>query len=164
MFKAYIQDNSYDIHINHGTWLNADKKELTFIPLSAESFKMIIGDREYIADLVDIDEKNKVVTIRIASKKYQIKIKEPVDLFLDQIGIQLPEAKKINNLIAPMPGLILKLMVKPGDPVKKGDALLILEAMKMENVFKAANDCIIKDVNVAEKQAVEKGMELITFE
>jgi biotin carboxyl carrier protein len=63
-----------------------------------------------------------------------------------------------------MPGLILKVAVTQGQFVKKGESLIVLEAMKMENVFKASADCIIKEIKVQEKQAVEKGQELITFE
>ena len=63
-----------------------------------------------------------------------------------------------------MPGLVLKILVQPGDQVKKGEPLLVLEAMKMENVFKASDDVTIKEINVVEKQAVEKGNELINFE
>jgi biotin carboxyl carrier protein len=73
-------------------------------------------------------------------------------------------AKKLNNLKAPMPGLITKILVKEGDEVKQGEPLLVLEAMKMENVFKAAGDVKIKSIKINEKQAVEKGAELISFE
>jgi biotin carboxyl carrier protein len=55
-------------------------------------------------------------------------------------------------------------LVKEGDEVKQGEPLLVLEAMKMENVFKAAGDVKIKSIKINEKQAVEKGAELISFE
>jgi biotin carboxyl carrier protein len=91
-------------------------------------------------------------------------LKEPIDILLEKLGMKNMGAKKMNNLKAPMPGLITKIMVKEGDEIKQGEPLLILEAMKMENVFKAAADVKIKSVKIAEKQAVEKGAELITFE
>jgi biotin carboxyl carrier protein len=62
-----------------------------------------------------------------------------------------------------MPGLIVKLLVAVGDTVKQGEPLLILEAMKMENVFKAAADVTIKEIKVSEKQSVEKGQLLMLF-
>jgi biotin carboxyl carrier protein len=73
-------------------------------------------------------------------------------------------AGKVNNLKAPMPGLVLRMNVKVGDTVKKGDALLVLEAMKMENVIKAAGDGVVKKITATEKTAVEKGAVLIEFE
>ena len=62
-----------------------------------------------------------------------------------------------------MPGLVLDILVKVGDEVKKGDPLMILEAMKMENILKSASDGVIKKINVEKKQAVEKGQVLINF-
>ena len=67
------------------------------------------------------------------------------------------------DLKAPMPGLVLKVLVKPGDVVKKNDAVLILEAMKMENVIKAPGDAVVSAVHVQERVAVEKGQLLLNF-
>ena len=69
-----------------------------------------------------------------------------------------------NELLAGMPGKIVKVMVKPGDELKEGDPLLIMEAMKMENELRAAKDCKVKTVNVKEGQNVEGGVNLISFE
>ena len=73
-------------------------------------------------------------------------------------------ANKVNNIKAPMPGLVLRISVAVGDVIKKGDPLLVLEAMKMENVIKAAGDGVVKKINATEKIAVEKGSILIEFE
>ena len=63
-----------------------------------------------------------------------------------------------------MPGLIIKIWVNEGDEVKKGDALLILEAMKMENVIKSPRDGKVKKLNVQLKQAMEKNQVMLEFE
>ncbi len=60
-----------------------------------------------------------------------------------------------------MPGAIVKLNVKEGDTVNKGDVLLVLEAMKMENELKAPANCIVKKIFVEEKTSVDKGKILI---
>ena len=60
-----------------------------------------------------------------------------------------------------MPGLVLKLMAKEGDEIKTGDSLLILEAMKMENVIKSRGEGKIKHIRVKERDAVEKNQVLI---
>jgi biotin carboxyl carrier protein len=62
-----------------------------------------------------------------------------------------------------MPGLVLSIKVSENQEVKKGDPILILEAMKMENVIKSPIDGVIKQVVVSEKQAVDKNQSLITF-
>jgi len=70
---------------------------------------------------------------------------------------------KASSLKAPMPGLILKVEVEIGQHVKKGDGLVIIEAMKMENELRAHSSAIIKDIKVKPGQAVEKNQELIIF-
>ncbi len=71
--------------------------------------------------------------------------------------------KAEKDLKAPMPGLIVAIEVKPGQQLKKGDGLLIIEAMKMENEIKAPFDCTVKEIKVQERQAVEKGQVLVVF-
>jgi biotin carboxyl carrier protein len=63
-----------------------------------------------------------------------------------------------------MPGMVLRLHVNEGDKIKKGDPLLVLEAMKMENIIKAAGDGVVKKINISEKTAVEKNQVLIVMD
>jgi biotin carboxyl carrier protein len=67
-------------------------------------------------------------------------------------------------LITQMPGKVVKLMKKEGDQVTKGETVLILEAMKMENEIKAGTDGVIKSVNVKEGQALEAGFLMVEIE
>ena len=62
-----------------------------------------------------------------------------------------------------MPGLIVGIHVQSGDAVKKGDSLLILEAMKMENVLKAPADATVKAIRTTKGDRVEKGQVLVEF-
>ena len=71
---------------------------------------------------------------------------------------------KANVLKAPMPGLIVKVEVVVGQEVKKGDGLLIVEAMKMENELKAAHPGKVKAIKVQPGQPVEKNQVMIEFE
>jgi biotin carboxyl carrier protein len=63
-----------------------------------------------------------------------------------------------------MPGKVLSVKVSPGQFVKPGDALLVLEAMKMENVIKSAVEGVVEDVPAKPGMAVEKGELLVAFE
>lgn len=67
-------------------------------------------------------------------------------------------------LLTQMPGKVVKLMKKEGDTVSKGDTVLILEAMKMENEIKSGADGVIKSVNVKEGQALEAGFLMVEIE
>ena len=69
-----------------------------------------------------------------------------------------------SHVVAPMPGKVIKINVKPGDSVKKGDVLLIIEAMKMENNIVAGRDAIISEVNAQLNQMVEVQSPLVVFE
>jgi len=63
-----------------------------------------------------------------------------------------------------MPGLVLDIIVSPGQSVNKGDNLLILEAMKMENVIKSPIDGIIKSIEVDKGNPISKSQVLVTYE
>ncbi len=69
-----------------------------------------------------------------------------------------------SRLVAPMPGLVLRVQVAVGDTVGTGDGLLVLEAMKMENEIKARGTAVVARILVTPGQAVEKGAPLIEFE
>jgi biotin carboxyl carrier protein len=92
-----------------------------------------------------------------------VALKEKLDLMLEKMGIANGSASKINNVKAPMPGLIIDLKVKAGDVVKAGEPLLILEAMKMENILKSSREGVIKNVKVKKGESVEKGQVLLEF-
>ena len=72
--------------------------------------------------------------------------------------------KDPKRFTAIIPGLILELLVKPGDRVKAGQGLLILEAMKMQNHLIAHDDVVIKAIHVAPGDTVPRGQLLVTFE
>ena len=74
-----------------------------------------------------------------------------------------PVAAGAKSISAPMPGTILKVNVQAGSAVKKGDVLMILEAMKMENEIMAPADGTVASVNVAQGAAVEAGAVLCTM-
>jgi 3-methylcrotonyl-CoA carboxylase alpha subunit len=69
-----------------------------------------------------------------------------------------------HSLEAPMPGLVLKVLVEPGSEVEKGAQLVILEAMKMEHAIVAPRDGVIATVNCREGEMVQAGVDLVTMQ
>lgn len=130
-------------------------------PLPNKSFSIIANNKSYVAFLESVDRTRKTMDLRIENSIYSIKIQEPIDLLLEKMGLDISKTQKVEPVKAPMPGLVLKVMVTEGQTIKKGDPVLILEAMKMENVFKASSDATVKAIKIAEGQAVEKGEILI---
>lgn len=72
--------------------------------------------------------------------------------------------KKGLRIRAQMPGRVLRVMAEPGKRVAKGQALLVMEAMKMENEIKAPADAVVVDCKAKEGQAVESGADLVLLE
>lgn len=115
-----------------------------------------------IADKTDFV--NKELVFRINGQTYTAVVKEPIDQLLSSMGMDLNAMQRAEPVKAPMPGMVLRILVTPGQQIRKGDGLLILEAMKMENVLKATADGIVKTIKAVEKTAVEKGATLIEME
>jgi biotin carboxyl carrier protein len=75
-----------------------------------------------------------------------------------------PKVRKLKQLKAPMPGRLVSITIQVGQEVQPGDALLTLEAMKMENVLKAEGTGVVKRLAVNAGDVIEKGGLLIEFE
>ena len=78
----------------------------------------------------------------------------------------MPEIKREDlskKLISPMPGLIKSISIKKGQLIKQGEELVIIEAMKMENILKSEKDCLVEDVLIKEGSSVSTDEVLITF-
>lgn len=127
-------------------------------------WSVLLDHKSYNAQLEKIDKENKELVLKIDGQRYTLQIKEDIDVLLDKMGINMSASQKAAPLKAPMPGMVLKVLVSVGQTVNKGDALLILEAMKMENVLKATGTAVIKAIKAEEKTAVEKGAVLIEME
>lgn len=108
----------------------------------------------------NVDESE--VTIFLENGKLTFEVVQPK--FLSKAADQMAGAGAGSKVIAPMPGVLEKVLVKPGDHVKKGDNLAVLIAMKMEHILKAPKDAVIKSIGGAEGSNVTKGSAVITFE
>jgi len=103
----------------------------------------------------------KTLTVRHNHSVHDLSFKNNLDLVLDKMGIKRSVDTINTDIKAPMPGKVIDVLVSEGDEVAKGDGILILEAMKMENVLKAEHDCIIKSALVTQGESVEKNQILI---
>lgn len=164
MFSVIIQDKTYsvektdkNIRVNDKT-LDWDIKWIT-----DRKIHLIHNNQSMDAELISLDKESKTIQIKLNNIISEIRLKDRFDLLLEELGMNTINSGAIKDIKAPMPGLILDLKVKPGDMVQKGDVVLILEAMKMENTIKSPGDGIVKEVKVSLKQSVEKNHVLITF-
>ncbi|MCS6934736.1 MAG: acetyl-CoA carboxylase biotin carboxyl carrier protein subunit [Chitinophagales bacterium] len=128
------------------------------------TYHIIRNHRCYTATLIHFRPEEKIMLVRINNTDYEVALKDKHDLLLEKLGLSAGTTKVLQHLRAPMPGLILNINVQEGDSVNKGDTLLILEAMKMENAIKSPGSGKVKKIYVSNRQAVEKNQVLIEFE
>ena len=133
------------------------------VKLSDGYFHILHNKKSYKAEIVKSDKATKTFTFKINNHIHTVEVKDKFDLLLEKLGMNNGAAGKVNNVKAPMPGLIIDMKVKVGDSVKAGDQLLILEAMKMENILKSAGEGVVKSVKVKKGDTVEKNQVLIEF-
>lgn len=152
-----------DIEIK-GETLSSGGKEVVFDvqKIEGNTFHILYKNRSYNAEMISIQDKD--ITVKINSTEYLVAFRDEYAELLESLGMTHEKKNGSASLKAPMPGLVLNIMVQVGDVVCKGGNLLVLEAMKMENIIKAANDVIIKSVEIEKGAKVEKNQVLITFE
>ncbi|MFO0323051.1 MAG: acetyl-CoA carboxylase biotin carboxyl carrier protein subunit [Bacteroidota bacterium] len=143
--------------------INNDSFSADIIKVSDGVFHLIKNNTSYLLEIVKHIQDEKKLIVKINNSSHTLIIKDKYDELLDNLGLDTFASKKISSIKAPMPGMVFKILVKELQEVKKGDPLIILEAMKMENVLKSPTDGIIKKINVNQGVAVEKNQLLIQF-
>ncbi len=164
MYSAHIDNRVFEI-VYTGNEFVVDGKPVPFDVSRIDDghFHILLNSRSYRAEITETDYSTGRFTIKVNGKYYPVLLKDKFDLLLEKMGMTANSGAKVNHVRAPMPGLIIGLMVKDGDDVKAGDTLLILEAMKMENIIKAPGDATVKSVKVKMGEGVEKNQVLIEF-
>ncbi|POY37065.1 acetyl-CoA carboxylase biotin carboxyl carrier protein subunit [Solitalea longa] len=166
MYKATVnKKETFSVSTTKDTVLVKDKAlNVDIKEISNDNYHILNADgKSFNAEVLEHNVELKTATVLINGNKYNIELKDKFDELLHSLGMDAGSAHKMNDLKAPMPGLVLKVLVNEGDEVKKDDALLVLEAMKMENIIKASADGIIKTIKIKERETVEKNQILIAF-
>jgi biotin carboxyl carrier protein len=132
--------------------------------LSADTYHVIAGHRSVIARVVEEDVSGKKMTIEVDGQRFDVHIQEELDMLLEKMGFGKSATRKVKEVKAPMPGLVLVINAELGQELKEGDKLLVLEAMKMENSILMPGDGKVKAIRVKPGQPVDKGQILIELE
>lgn len=160
-------EKKYKLKVNDTFEFECDKKEVISLdaePISDSEFHVLKNRHSFKAEILSSDFYNKNYKVRINSNTYEVDISNELDILIEEMGLSLGDIALINDIKAPMPGIILDVAVQAGDEIKKGDYLLVLEAMKMENSLSAPRDGVVKSVLVKKGQTVEKNQLLIEME
>ncbi|AGN23959.1 biotin/lipoyl-binding protein [Erysipelothrix rhusiopathiae] len=100
--------------------------------------------------------------VSVDGKVYEVEI-EKVGDFEPTVSKPVSSSGSGSALKAPIQGSVLSVLVKPGQSVSKGQAVMVIEAMKLENEIVADQDGVIDQVLVSEKQVVDNGQDLLTY-
>lgn len=157
----------YKISVNGNQVFNFTDNSLTTldaVSVEENHFHILNENTPFQAEIIAADFNSKKYSVKVNGNTYDIAIANELDLLIESMGIAVGAGKVVNEIKAPMPGLILEICVTIGQEVTENEPLLILEAMKMENTLVSPRSGKIKSITVAKSNAVEKGQLLIEFE
>jgi biotin carboxyl carrier protein len=154
-FKVEVEANGYII-------TNADGQqfEASIEHIENDRYSLLLNNESFIVNANKLDD---TYTTIIRGKQFELQIDDEKSKAWKSILNAGSAANAEVVLKSPMPGLVVKILVETGQEIKKGDPLLVLSAMKMENEIKAKTDCIVETIHCTENKAVEKNELLISF-
>ncbi len=152
-------NKTFEFDFTKNDVLNAD-----IIKKTNSQYHVLHNNKPYPSEIIQSDFFTKNYTVRINANIYQISISDELDMMIKEMGFSTGGSKHVNSIKAPMPGLIIDINVQKGQSVKENDYLLVLEAMKMENLITSPRDGVIKSISASIGDAVDKGKLLIEFE
>ncbi len=164
MYKAIIQNRTFEISGKNNEVIDGISQNLDILEYKKGKFHIILDKRSYSAEVLSVDSETKTCEIKVENTIITVSVKDKYDELLKDMGIDEVAGKRINDIKAPMPGMVLQVMVQNGQPIKKGDAIVVLEAMKMENILKSPSDGTIKNILVVTGDKVEKNQVMVNFE
>lgn len=135
-----------------GAMFRSGEQELEVLAMHAEELEVRIDGRPHVIPYV---VQGSTVSFAFDGEVYIADVSDK--------GARARARHRDHSTAAPMPGMVLKILVKAGDVVQKGTPLLILEAMKMEHQIAAGHEGTVVSVNCAEGELVQPGVELVTM-
>lgn len=158
MYKAKVNaSHNFDV-------TEEASQDLDAVKTSKNEYHILQNNSSFKAQVLESDFNTKHYSINVNNNTYNVEIIDKLDEQIASLGFEIGASKKVNNIKAPMPGLILEINIKEGQEVKTNEVLLILEAMKMENVINSPRDGVVKSIKVKQGDTVDKNTLLIEFE
>ncbi len=164
MYKVIINEISHNIEVR-GNEICVDNELLDWDLLSINNslFHLITNSESYLIEIISIDSSKKHLKLKVNGCFFEIVVQDKYDILLEKLGMQPSDSNEHHEIRAPMPGMILDILVKEGQQVSKGQKLFVLEAMKMENIIKSNREGAIESIHIKKGMNVEKNQILIQF-
>ena len=161
-FQALIGDRTLDVSLEDGQLtVNGEAVEVSFQSIRKGYVSLIVDGKSVPVSVEPADDGTYGVTI--AGRRTQVRVKDERALLMEEFGLE-DDGAAGGEVRAPMPGLVLDVLVEVGDAVETDQGLLVLEAMKMENELKAPATGTVAAIHAASGDAVEKNALLIEIE
>lgn len=166
-YKATVNgDKALEIKLekDNSLTINGKQSNPDIVDLGKGKYHVISNNKSVSVEVTAIDRVTKTVGIKMNGNSYTVELSTKMDELLKSMGIDVVDTSAAKEVKAPMPGVVIEVLVTEGAEVKKGDQLLILEAMKMENVLKSPSDGIVQAVAIGKGQTVAKNELLVKFQ
>ncbi len=141
--------------------VNGKAFDYQLIQKKKNEFQLNSNGKSYEIRILSVEGSH--IWMLVDDYEMRLDTKNELDLMMVKLGVDTGSALENAEVLAPMPGTILDIMVSPDQKVKKGDSLLVLNAMKMENVIKAPGDSQVDEIHVSPGDNVNKNQVLISF-
>ena len=162
-FQALVNDRSFDLALDgDALTLDGAPAHATFQRIAPNEVLLLLDGRSYPFTAEPQDDGT--VRLTHAGRSFTVRVKTERDLLLEVFGVEEAGTAAARELRAPMPGLVLSILVEEGQEVEEGAGLVVLEAMKMENELRAASAGTVAAVHVEPGQPVGKNDLLVSFE
>ena len=158
------QDHRLDVRQEKdGLHVRLDDREfhVDFLQVDPGLYSLLIGGRSYEVDLLEIED---ALMVLVDGQPFRVEIQAEQERRLRAAAGKDEVRAGRRAVTAPMPGRVVRLLVRPGDAVRPGDGIIVMEAMKMENELKASAAGMVKEVRVEEGKAVSAGEILVVME
>ena len=130
---------------------------------NADFLSMLIDNESYVVETAPTDPDRGKYYARVLGRHYDLEVLDELLVAVKE-GEAAAEAGGMYTVLSPMPGLILDVKVAPGDTVEAGQALVIMEAMKMQNELAAEVGGVVKDIVVSPNDKVDSQAPLVIIE
>ena len=152
-----------DVNAGQYTFQLTDADNITLNDSDVINQIILDNNKSKLVSVKEVNHELKRYQIQIDGRTYQVQISDAVDQQILKMNLKSKKSNQLKELRAPMPGLVRQVNVQVGDQVDSGDALFILEAMKMENVLKSPVNGLVSDLFVKPGESVEKNQILLSF-
>jgi biotin carboxyl carrier protein len=165
MLKVSINQKSFEVSEDKtGMFVDDKPFKADILEYRQGKFHILHDNHSYAAEVIAFDKDSKTLRVRVNNSTMEVTVKDEYDVLLTQMGIDQSAGAKVNDIKAPMPGMVLNVMVANGQEIKKGDAIVVLEAMKMENILKSPADGVVKRILVNKGDKVEKNQIMVNLD